>query len=98
MLDHKWPNDSMSQSLNFQSANQVFDVLNPMSRTPAFQVGDDALGCARVEIAGRPNLDCCRAGEHEFHHISSGCDPAHADHGDTYRMCCLIDHAECNRL
>src|SRR5690349_8106999 len=86
------------QSLTFKAANQLFNILNAMSGTPALEVRDDALSCARVEIAGSPNFHRCGAGEHELHDIASGSNAAHADYRDIYRMCRLIHHPERNRL
>src|SRR5215813_10608249 len=86
------------QSLNLQSPDQFFDVLNAMPGTPTFEVRNDALSCAGIEIACCANLDRSSAGEHEFHHVGCGGDSSHADHRNIDRVCRFIDHAERNRL
>src|ERR1700733_12798255 len=65
---------------------------------PAFEIVHHLLGSTGIPIAGGANLHSGGPGEHEFGNVGRGRNAAHPDYGNTYRMGCVVDHAQGNRF
>ncbi len=78
----------------FECAGEAGDALDPVAAAPGFQAPGEALGGARVGVAGRAYLDGCGSGEEELDRVLRGDNAAHAQNRDVDGAGRFVDHAQ----